>query len=72
MLRSKEVDDWKPDPDGGFRIIIRRERDFFEYVGQYEMVNLGNLSTEEWKAQPTTVFGTFRLNRARDERSMSG
>ena len=72
MLRSKGVDDWKPKVDGGFRVIIKREPSFFEYVGQYEMINLGNVSVEEWKAQPAMVFGTPRIDRAHTDLSTQG
>jgi len=55
MIRSKGIGDWQSEVDGGFRVIIKREPNFFEYVGQYEMINLGKVSGEEWKSQPTTV-----------------
>lgn len=72
ILRSKGVSDWKPEAGGGFRVVAKREPNFFEYVGQYEMVNLGTVSAEEWKIQPRKVLGIFCLDRARTELSVQG
>lgn len=39
-----------------FRVVIQRDPTHFEYVGQYALEDLGEVSPEEWKSQPKAVF----------------
>jgi len=56
MLRSDdELEEWRPEEGKEFRVVIRREPRFLEYVGQYEMMRLGEITGDEWKQQPTKV-----------------
>lgn len=56
MLRlCNELEEWRPSEGNEFRVVIRKEQDFIEYVGQYEMVRLGDITGEEWKQQPAKV-----------------
>jgi len=45
-------------PEGGteFRVVIKHEPWFLEYVGQYKMVRLKNITTDQWKQQPPEVI----------------
>jgi len=57
MLRSDdELEEWCPDQGTEFRVVIRRETRFLEYVGQYEMVRLSDITGDEWKRQPPKVI----------------
>lgn len=57
MLRSDdELEEWRPEEGTEFRVVIKREPQFLEYVGQYEMVRLGDITVDEWKEQPAKVF----------------
>jgi hypothetical protein len=57
MLRSDdELEEWCPEEGTEFRVVIRREPRFLEYVGQYEMVRLGDITGDEWKRQPPKVI----------------
>ena len=56
MLRSDdELEEWLPEGGTEFRVVIKREPQFLEYVGQYEMVRLGDITGDEWKKQPPKV-----------------
>ena len=56
MLRSDEdLEEWRPEGGAEFRVVIRRDPRFIEYVGQYEMVRLGDITGDEWKRQPAKV-----------------
>ena len=57
MLRSDDdLEEWGPEGGSEFRVVIKREPQFLEYVGQYEMVRLGDITGDEWKKQPAKVF----------------
>jgi hypothetical protein len=51
-----DLEGWEPDQGTEFRVVIRKEPHFLEYVGQYEMVRLGDIDGEEWRQQPTKVL----------------
>lgn len=56
MLRSDdELEEWSPEGGTEFRVVIKRDPRFVEYVGQYEMVRLGDITGDEWKQQPVKV-----------------
>ena len=56
MLRlDDEVEEWRPDEGTEFRVVIKCEPHFLEYVGQYEMVRLDDITGDEWKKQPPKV-----------------
>jgi len=56
MLRpDDELEEWEPEEGTQFRVVIKREPRFFEYVGQYEMVRLGDITGDEWKKQTAKV-----------------
>jgi hypothetical protein len=56
MLRADdELEEWRPAGGSEFRVVIRREPQFLEYVGQYEMVWLSDITVDEWKQQPAKV-----------------
>lgn len=57
MLRSDdELEEWEPEEGTEFRVVMKRDPQFLEYVGQYEMVRLNDITTDEWKEQPAKVF----------------
>ena len=51
-----ELEEWCPDEGTEFRVVIKREPRFVEYVGQYEMVRLGDITGDEWKRQSAKVI----------------
>lgn len=51
-----ELEEWCPDEGTEFRVVIKREPRFVEYVGQYEMVRLGDITGDEWKRQSPKVI----------------
>ena len=51
-----DLEEWKPDKGTEFRVIVKKEPHFLEYVGQYEMLRLGDVCGEQWKKQPTEVI----------------
>ena len=56
MLRSdEEVEEWRPEEGTEFRMVVKREFQFIEYIGQYEMVRLGDITGDEWKQQSAEV-----------------
>ena len=56
MLRSDdELEEWCPGEGTAFRVVVRREPHFIEYIGHYEMVRLGDITGDEWKRQPAKV-----------------
>ena len=56
MLRlDDEVEEWRPDEGTEFRVVIKRKPHFLEYIGQYEMVRLDDITGDEWKKQPAKV-----------------
>jgi len=56
MLQLGVADDREHKTDGILRVVIQWGTNSFEYVGQYELMQLGQIYTEEWKAQPVMVF----------------
>ena len=50
-----ECEEWCPEGGTEFRVVLKREPRFIEYVGQYEMVRLGDITGDEWKQQPAKV-----------------
>jgi hypothetical protein len=54
---GEEAERWHPEARDGteFRVVIKREPRFMEYVGQYEMVRLDDVTRDEWKQQPPKV-----------------
>jgi hypothetical protein len=57
MLRPDcGLEEWCPEEGTEFRVVIKREPRFLEYVGQYEMVRLGDIAGDEWKRQPPKVI----------------
>lgn len=63
MLRlDDELEEWFPEAGTEFRVVIRRESRFLEYVGQYEMVRLGDITGDEWKRQPPKVIAPTRAD----------
>ena len=57
MLRSdEELEEWCPEGGSAFRVVLRRDPNSIEYIGQYEMVRLGDITGDEWKRQPTRVI----------------
>jgi hypothetical protein len=57
MLRSDdELEEWCPDEGTEFQVVIKRELRFLEYVGQYEMMRLCDITRDEWKRQPPKVI----------------
>jgi len=56
MLRSDdELEEWLPEGGSEFRVVVKREPKLFEYIGQYEMVRLGDITGDEWKQQSAEV-----------------
>ena len=55
-----ELEEWQPEGGSEFRVIIKKDPRSIEYVGQYELVRLGDITSDEWKKQNSEV-GT--LNR---------
>lgn len=57
MLRSDdELEEWRPEGGSEFRVVIKHELQLLEYIGQYEMVRLGDITGDEWKQQSTEVY----------------
>jgi hypothetical protein len=56
MLRSDDdLEEWGPEEGTEFRVVVKLEPRFLEYIGQYEMVRLGDVTGDEWKEQPAKV-----------------
>ena len=56
MLRlDDELEEWQPEGGKAFRVVIKKEPNLLEYVGQYEMVRLSDIAEDEWKKQPAKV-----------------
>ena len=56
LLRlDDELEEWKPTDGTSFRLVIRKEPQFVEYLGQYEVVRLGDITGVEWNRQPVKV-----------------
>jgi len=51
-----ELEEWSPEEGTEFRVVIKCEPQFMEYVGQYEMVGLGSITEEEWEQQRPKVI----------------
>lgn len=50
-----QIEEWRPEEGSEFRVVIKKEPRCVEYLGQYEMVRLGDITGEEWKRQPAKV-----------------
>jgi len=57
MLRlDNELEgEWGPEGGTDFRVVVRKDPRFIEYLGQYEMMRLGDITGGEWKRQPSEV-----------------
>lgn len=56
MLRlGGRLEEWTPDEGTEFRVVVKKEPCFVEYLGQYEMVRLSDITGDEWKRQPAKV-----------------
>lgn len=56
MLRlGDELEEWRPDGGVEFRVVTGKEPDFLEYVGQYEMVRLDDITGDECQRQLAKV-----------------
>ena len=56
MLRmGNEFEEWRPEGGTDFRVVIPKDSRFIEYIGQYEMVRLGDITGDEWRRQPAKV-----------------
>lgn len=56
MLRlDDDKDSYRPDGGTEFRVVVKLEPHFLEYVGQYVMVRLDDIRWLEWKKQPAKV-----------------
>ena len=53
---NDDLEQWKPNKGAEFRVIVKKEPHFLEYIGQYEMLRLDDIKGEEWKKQPTEVI----------------
>jgi len=63
MLRSDdELEEWQPEGGTEFRVVIKREPRFLEYIGQYEMMRLGDITGDEWKQQTAKVSAPIHTN----------
>jgi hypothetical protein len=63
MLRSDdELEEWCSEEGTEFRVVVRREPRFLEYVGQYEMVRLSDITRDEWKRQPLRVIAPMHAD----------
>lgn len=63
MLRpDDELEEWQPDEGTEFRVVVKREPRYLEYVGQYEMMRLGDITGDEWKQQPAKVSTPTRTD----------
>lgn len=52
-------EEWQPEGGDTFRVVLRKEPNSVEYVGQYEMVRLGDITGDEWKKQSDRVRGRW-------------
>jgi len=56
ILQSDEgLEAWRPEDGTAFRVVVRREAGLFEYIGQYEMLRLGDVREDEWKEPSAEV-----------------
>ena len=56
MLQSdEELEEWRPEKGTEFRVVVKRKFQSLEYIGQYEMVRLGDITGDEWKQQSAEV-----------------
>jgi len=55
MLRSDDGHEEWQHKVNEFRVVVERESQFFDYIGQYEMVRLGEITVDEWKQQSAEV-----------------
>lgn len=57
ILRLNDgFEEWCPEEGTDFRVVIKREPRSMEYVGQYQMVRLNDVTPDEWKSQPPEVI----------------
>lgn len=52
---NDDLEVWEPEGGREFRVVIRKEPRFVEYVGQYEMLRLSDITGDEWRQQPAKV-----------------
>ena len=52
---NDDLEEWEPEEGREFRVIIKKEPRFVEYVGQYEMLRLSDITGDEWRQQPVKV-----------------
>ena len=56
MLRLDDgAEYWRPEEGTQFRVVIKCGGPSLEYVGQYEMVRLGDIARDRWEQQPAEV-----------------
>lgn len=64
MLRLDDgLEEWRPEEGVEFRVVVRKDQQFLEYIGQYEMVRLDDVTADEWQRQPAKVKNgsTYRV-----------
>jgi hypothetical protein len=52
---DNQVEAWTPEEGAEFRVVTEKVPQFVEYLGQYEMIRLGDLTGDDWKRQPAKV-----------------
>lgn len=63
MLRLGDgAEEWRPEKGTEFRVVTRKAEKYFEYLGQYEMINLGDITGDEWKEQSAKVTLSSRAS----------
>lgn len=63
MLRSDDnLEEWRPEGGSAFRVVVKHEPNFIEYIGQYEMVRLDDITEDEWNQQDANVIMPIRAH----------
>jgi hypothetical protein len=52
---DNNLEEWRPEEGNEFRVVVKKGSRFLEYIGQYEMVRLEDITADEWNQQPTKV-----------------
>ena len=50
-----DTEEWRPKEGNEFRVVARKDLHYHEYIGQYEMVRLDDITRDEWEQQPAKV-----------------
>ena len=52
---DEDIEEWRPKEGNEFRVVVRKEQHCYEYIGQYEMVRLDDITSDEWEQQLAEV-----------------